>query len=372
MKLSYLALLLVLILVGCNSDDLEQSGRTEPQLTDLTVIGEDLGNVYRYNYRAETGTGVLLNLSEEYQLPPNFLTLRQDGELLTFFSVGNGYFSALQLEVGGNSPRYLQNFYPITGERSVTWGTASASQVFMAYYSPRGSKNLFVQILDLAAEVQADLSIAFNIREAYDPIYRENRLLVPYLGTDGIYKLAVIDTRQGILLQQLDLGTGVPSIFLEESGNIALVRRTLENDYNLEVYDFNSIQLLEEYSFNVNRFFEPGPLQASMVAGRMFYTHFYAQPAAVPFAPAIYDFTGGGNTILDMPSIENAVSAELMQDLRLTFVNYLPGSKMFAVGYYEDRQEPEVRGGILLISEAGELLERITFPFAPSFIMERN
>ncbi|MDC6350521.1 hypothetical protein PP178_03080 [Zeaxanthinibacter sp. PT1] len=361
-----------LFLMGCQSDDLEQGIIDEVSLPDLTVIGEDLEFVYRFNYQGSVNDGTLLNLSTELQLPPNYLTLRRDGDLLTFFSIANGKFSALQLGAGGETPVYLQDFYTISEERSVTWGAASSEQLFLAYYSPRGTKNLSVRIQDIVTMVKSDLSIAFNIEEAYDPIYLTNRLLVPYLASDGNYKLSIINTDEKIVQQQLDLGSGVASIIIEESGNLAIISRTNDNDYNLAVYDLRTVQLLEITRFNVNRFFEPGPVDAILQAGRLYYTHFYAQPAPVPFGPAIYDFTGAGNTILDMPSIERTVSEELSQKIRLTFVSFLPGSNLFAVGYFEDRQETEVRGGVLLITEAGVLTERITFPFAPSFIMERD
>ncbi|NNF19493.1 MAG: hypothetical protein HKN61_06915 [Flavobacteriaceae bacterium] len=361
-----------LILMGCQSDELEPVIADEASLPDLTVIGEDFEFVYRFNYEANVNKGTLLNLSTEFQLPPNYLTLRRDDDLLTFFSIANGKFSALQLGSRGETPVYLPDFYTISEERSVTWGTASSEQLFLAYYSPRGTKNLSVRIRDIATTAESDLVIAFNIDAAYDPIYLANRLLVPYLASDGNYKLSIINTDEEIVQQQLDLGSGVASVIIEESGNLAIISRSIDNDYKLAVYDLKTVQLLETMRFNVNRFFEPGPVNAILQAGRLYYTHYYAQPAAVPFGPAIYDFTGGGNTIFDMPAIEKSVSEELSQKIRLTFVKFLPVSKLFAVGYFEDRQETEVRGGILLITEEGELTEKITFPFAPSFIMERD
>jgi hypothetical protein len=303
--------LLVSLLTSCVGND--DGPPTEPvsQIPDFRVLGEDTGSILQYTYSASASQGNLINLTRTLNVPRQFITLRQVNELLTFYSFASGNFSAIQFNTETGESRSFDNFYTNSPEHSVIWGANSESKLFLGYYSPEGSSNLGVRFIDPVSNDWIELNIAFHTREVFQPLYHESRLLVPYMDEHANYKVAVLDTDTSVLLGTWDFGSATPSIIINNAGNIVIFTGNESSEYGYAVYDFDTLDIISESTFSLNRFFSPGPLQADLIDGILYYLHFYAQPSVVPFGPAVYDFEKEENTILDMPTSVREVLIDL-------------------------------------------------------------
>lgn len=170
------------------------------------------------------------------------------------------------------------------------------------------------------------------------------------------------------MLRTLDFGTEAPSILINNEGDIVIFTGIDRGKYGYTVYDFSTFDILSESEFSLNRFFSPGPLEADLIDGILYYLNFYAQPSLVPFGPAVYDFKKDQNTILDMIAIVQQVQEDLKATIILTAFGYQKEGKTFLVGYTKEGSTL-FDGGILVISEQGNLLENIQMPFVPIYIV---
>ncbi len=362
-------LLLAPFLTACVGNDDNPPADPISKTPDFTVLGEDTANILHYAYSAATGQGTLINLTESFNVPRQFITLRQVNKLLTFYSFASGNFTALQFNsVTGDSKSY-ENFYANNPERSVIWGANSENKLFMGYYSPEGSSNLGVLIINPQASNTTELNIAFNTRGVFQPFYYDNRLIIPYLDAGDNYKAAILDPDAGVLLRTIDFGTAAPSILIDNAGDIVIFTGINNSTYGYTVYDSHTFDILSESEFSLNRFFSPGPLEANLIDGVLYYLNFYAQPSAVPFGPAVYDFEKDENRILDMIAIVQEVQEELQAPIILTAFGYHKEGNTFLVGYTKEGSTL-FEGGILVISDQGKLLDNIPVPFVPIYIVQ--
>lgn len=365
---NFLALILVVFLCGCANDDQDPPPAEDSAVKDFIVLGEDLENVYLYTYMPGM-EGNLVNLTQENSISNQFLTLRQNGEELTFYTFSAGNFSAIQRNVQTGDSRFLENIYSVSDDQSVIWGTNSPDKLFFGYYSPRGSNNFGMRTVDILSNGITDFLIEANVQNVYEPLYHAGKLFVTYRSATGDYQTLIYDASDSSLLASWDFDKVIPSVFIGEAGDIVVITGAGGNTYQQTIYNFDTLEILEETSFALNRFFPPGPLDADLIGNRLYYLNFYAQPSLVPFGPAIYDFILEENRLIDMVGIVQELEQESGEPITLTSYGYLAEGRSFLLGYTRDFNAGLFQGGVLVISETGELLENIQTPFIPIYFV---
>lgn len=365
----FLAPLLVVFIWGCSSDDQGPAPEAVSVLRDFTVLGEDLESVFQYTYRTG-GEPEVVNLTQLNNLSNQFLTLRQNGEVLTFYTFSDGNFSAIQRNVQTGESRFLENIYSVSNDRSVIWGINSPDKLFFGYYSPRGTNDFGMRSVDILTEAVTDFPIEDNVQNVYEPLYHSGKLFVTFRSATGAYRTLTYDASDLSLLASWDFGTAIPSVFIGESGDVVVITGAGGNSYLQTLYNFDTLEKLEETPFEVNRFFPPGPLEAQLIANRLYYLNFYAQPSLVPFGPAIYDFILKENLIIDTVGIVQELEQESGDVITLTAYGYLAEGKTFLLGYTRDFNSGLFQGGVLVISETGEVIENIQTPFIPIYFVK--
>ncbi len=360
--------LLALFLISCVGNDDSSVAESVSRVPDFTLLGEDTSNIYQYRFEASTGNKTMINLTDELRVPRQFITLRQVDNLITFYSFSDDNFSAVQTNVTTGESQALDNFYTNSPERSVIWGANSENKLFLAYYSPIGSSDLGVRFIETGTGTARDVSLEVTTRNVFEPFYRKGKLFVPYENVSSGYMVAVLDTESETLLETMDFGNNIPSILSIDDGNIAIFLRSSGNAYEYRVYDIDTLVLLSTTDFNLSRFFLPGPVEADIIGDILYYLNFYAQPFPIPFGPALYDFSTGQNRILDMVSIVQEVESELNATLILTAFGYKPEGRSFLIGFTTEGS-PLFQGGLLVVSDEGVLLDRLTLPFVPIYIL---
>lgn len=354
--------------LNCTNDDNRTEMVSEEQMPDYIVIGQNFQSVFQYNYDGSQDEGKLFNLTQESNINREYLTLRQVSQVLTFFSFAAGSFSAVQRNHVTGESTFLNEFYTISNERSVTWGASSENKLFLGFFSPEGSTNYGIRTIDLNTEQETDLIIEYNVNDVYEPLYFNGRLLVTYLDQEANYKLAVLDTESSTIVRTFDFGKLVPSILINEEGGMFILSGNSMSDYELTLYDLQTLDVIEQDLFSINRYFLAGPIQSVAVIYRqkLYYLNLYAQPSLIPFGPATYDFITKENVIIDMPSIVQQVQDELGLDIELTAFDYNEKSNTFLMGYAKFVNVETLEGGVLIISEKGRLLKNTNLKFAPT------
>ena len=356
------------LFLNCTNDDNRTDVVSEEQMPDYIVIGQNFQSVFQYNYDGSQDEGKLFNLTQESNINREYLTLRQVSQVLTFFSFAAGSFSAVQRNHVTGESTFLNEFYTISNERSVTWGASSENKLFLGFFSPEGSTNYGIRTIDLNTEQETDLIVEYNVNDVYEPLYFDGRLLVTYLDQEANYKLAVLDTESSTIVRTFDFGKLVPSILINEEGGMFIFSGDSNSDYQLTLYDLQTLDVIEQDLFSINRYFLAGPIQSVAVIYRqkLYYLNLYAQPSLIPFGPATYDFITKENVIIDMPSIVQQVQDELGLDIELTAFDYNEKSNTFLMGYAKFVNVETLEGGVLIISEKGRLLKNTNLKFAPT------
>ena len=356
------------LFLNCTNDDNRTEMVSEEQMPDYIVIGQNFQSVFQYNYDGSQDEGKLFNLTQESNINREYLTLRQVSQVLTFFSFAAGSFSAVQRNHVTGESTFLNEFYTISNERSVTWGASSENKLFLGFFSPEGSTNYGIRTIDLNTEQETDLIVEYNVNDVYEPLYFDGRLLVTYLDQEANYKLAVLDTESSTIVRTFDFGKLVPSILINEEGGMFIFSGDSNSDYQLTLYDLQTLDVIEQDLFSINRYFLAGPIQSVAVIYRqkLYYLNLYAQPSLIPFGPATYDFITKENVIIDMPSIVQQVQDELGLDIELTAFDYNEKSNTFLMGYAKFVNVETLEGGVLIISEKGRLLKNTNLKFAPT------
>ena len=360
--------IIVTLFPGCTNDDDQTNMVSEDQLPNYTVIGQNFQSVFQFNYDGTLDEGDLFNLTTESNINREYLTLRQVSEVLTFFSFAAGSFSAVQRNYVTGESTFLNEFYTISNERSVTWGTNSENKLFLGFFSPEGSTNYGIRTIDLATGQEIDLIVEYNVNDVFEPLYYSGRLLITYLDSQSDYKLSVLDTDSNTIIRTLDFGKSVPSILINKDGDMIILSGNSASEYELTLYDLQTLEVIQEDLFSINRYFFAGPIEseASLVNEKLYYLNLYAQPSNIPFGPATYDFITKENRIIDMLSIVQQVQDEVGLDIELTAFDYNQKSNTFLMGYAKLVDTETLEGGIIIISEEGRLLKNTNLKFAPT------
>lgn len=356
--------------ISCSKDDGPGTFVEMASTPNFKMIGEDAENIFQYNYNATLESGSQINLTQTLGLDPMYLTLRQVAEVVSFYSFSAGSFSILQQNtLNGQSTAY-PDFYTVTEERSITWGTNSEDLLFLGNYSPQGSRNFGIRTLDPADGSFTDLSIEFNIEQGYDPLYFRQRLLMTYKDAAGAYKVAIFNTETRSIMLTLDYGDGVPNVLIDDEGNIGVVIGTGNSNFVYQVYDIETLILQRETLFVLDKFLPPGPLQGAVYGNTLFYTYSLAQPSPVTLGPAYFDFENNTDFVIDILSIVQQVELETQFTIALTAMRYIAEVEVFLMGYANVNSSTEITGGVLVISKTGTILERIEVPFAPTYFIK--
>lgn len=367
-KLSLFFALFLILLLGCAKDVIPVE--EEISLPIFTVIGEDLDFVYEYHYNGLIDSGEVKNLSNELGVYSDYLTLRQLQTTLFFYSFSSGSFSLARKNlVSGNSETF-QNFYTNTGQRSISWGINSENTVFFGFYAPVGSTNLGVLSVDLSGIQVRDLILENNILNLYQPLYSNGKLFITYKDSLSNYKITVFNTNSKQVIKTLEFEKAAPSILLDDFGDLAVIKPVMGLEALLEIYDFNTLEIKEQVTLTLNQTFGAGPLSAILNTDKLYYSYTYSQPFSLATGPAILDLNTNSNTVLDLVSLFAQVESELGSPIVLVSQGYSKFQNVFFVGYGVLNNGDNVEGGVLIISESGELLKNIAIPFAPTYFVK--
>ena len=206
----------------------------------------------------------------------------------------------------------------------------------------------------------------------FEPLYYSNRLLITYLDQQSNYKLSVLDTESNNLLRTFEFGKSVPSVLINKDGDMIILTGNSASDYELTLYNLQTLEVIQEDQFSINRYFFAGSVQseAFIVNEKLYYLNLYAQPSNIPFGPATYDFITKENRIIDMLSIVQEIQDEVGLDIELTAFDYNEKSNTFLMGYATLVDEETLEGGIIVISEEGRVLRNTNLKFAPTRFIE--
>ena len=363
-------LLWAVLIASCSKDSAPGQPVEEAVIPDFRMIGEDETNIYQFNYDASQEEGSQLNLTQALGVDPLYLTLRQVNDVVFFYSFSDGSFSVISQNTLTGQTLAYPDFYTVTEERSITWGINSEDLLFLGYYSPKGSRDFGLRTIEPLTGNFTDLPLALNVQQVYDPLYFRERLFVTYKDENGRYVVAVFNTETRALLQTFDFATGIPNLLINEIGNLGIIIGTGNENFVYQIYDIETLALQNEIQFQLNEFLPAGPLQGAVFGNTLYYTNLFAQPATVPFGPAFYDFVKDENVVIDILSIVQEVEAATQFTVNLTALRYFEEEEVFLMGYANAFTPNGIKGGVLVISREGNLLERIEVPFAPTYFVK--
>jgi len=366
----YWLILCGIVLSSCSKEATSTNEAVEIEIPNFKVIGEDLDNIYQFSYDASLKQGIQVNLTESLGVDPLYIELRQVSDVISFYSFSSGSFSVILQNVATGQSTTYPDFYTVNDERSIIWGTNSEDALFLGYFSPQGSKNFGLRTLNPGTQESSDLSIAFNVQQVFDPVYYRQRLFVSYQDEVGKYQVGIFNTETKAILQTFDFGNDVPSILIDDMGDIGIIIGKGNNNFTYQVYDLETLSPIIETDFTFNKYLAPGPLQGAIFGDVLYYTNFLAQPSAVPFGPAYYDFVLNENRVIDIVSIVQQVEQATQFTVDVTAMRYLEKAGVFLMGYVNVNTANSVEGGILIISKEGVLIDRVEVPFAPTYIIK--
>lgn len=371
MKKHYLPCLLAfVILVSCAGDDTDFEFAEEATLPSFVAIGEDLETVWQLNYNGASQNAQIEDIGTQLAIDPNYLTLRQTGNQLSFYSFDSGFFDLSQKDVVTGDIQIFDRFYQNTDQRSVVWGINNETEVFFGFFAPLGSTNLAVRQIGLQDLQGQDLLLEADITRLYQPVYERNKLFIPYEDGSNIFKVGVYETNTQQLRVTLNFGTARPSIFMNADGNLAVLKFDSNTGLSLDIFDFDSIQLLQTTPLDLNQVFPVGALEAELQGDALYYEYTFVQPSALNSGPAIFNLGSQQNQILDLRGIIEQLETEPTNDLTLTTQRFSPRDNVFYVGYANLAENRTDEGGILILSREGELLQDIRLDFVPTYILK--
>ncbi|MFS4446276.1 hypothetical protein [Maribacter sp. 2307UL18-2] len=364
--------LVVFALFSCAKDDgVDIEVSNEPNI-NITLVGEDLERVYQYEYDSSSGLEVQSDLTQELGLGSSYLTLRQKGDVLSFYIFSSGNFSLIQKNVETGQSSINSNFYTENNERNILWGTNDDENIYLGIFEPQGTSNFGVLTIDNANGMQRQLMIEEDIQISYQPIYHQGKLLLTY--RDGLdnYKVAVVETATNNVIKRLDFGELVPNIFIDGMDDVVILKSESGENYSYTIYDTNTFEQIEEVEFPLTRYFDPGILTARFIGKELFYYSLYVQPAEVRFGPASFNFTTNSETLVDMERIVRQVEAESGKSIQLLSQGIDEQTGSYLVGYVEVNDNDQLEGGALIISSKGELIKNIELPFVPTYFLIKD
>ncbi len=362
----YIVLAFAMIIFGCANDDGSSDQEQLQDTASFIVIGEDIENIYQYSFEGSTETGTLVNLTQDSGVPLNYLTLREVGDIISFYSFSNGSFSLVQVDVVTGAEANYPNLLPVTADRSIAWGTNTLSNAFFGYFGPAGMRNFSIVDVGLQVEDIQDRMIDFNVDTALQPLLFGDKIYIVYRDNLGNYKLTFYAIETKTRGPILDFQNIPISLIIEDSGNLAVIKNGTAP--TLELFDGN-LGFIKSSPLNFNSGFPSGPVYGAVLKNdKLYYALRYVQPSRYPFGPAVFDFATQNNDIIDLFGIAGAVEAELGTTIEITTQTFDAGQDMFFVGYAIPT-ENEPSGGVLQISAAGELIANVSLSFFPSYFM---
>ncbi len=359
-----------LFLWGCSNDDpVDDELESQAVVPDFQFLGEDEDSIYWYSYEAEEEVMTAQNLTQDDNLDRFYITLRQVGDVLSFFSLSGGSFSLFQKNIQDNNVTTVDSFISISGERSVIWGANTETQILIGYYSPPGSGEYGVRVLDVNTGNFIDTPLASNVFDTLEPLYFNQRLFTSYLDNNDRYHLVVFNTTDFSIIRSFDFGDQIPAFLIDDLGNFVLFRGS-QGIFNKETYSLVNMELLMSDSFDLNEFFEPGPLDAYLVGNKLYYKSALVQPAPIEFTPAVFNFDSRIKQTTDILSIRETVIEQIGRNIIPTAFGFSTNSRVFLLGYAEVTTATSFDGGIIIISEEGDLLEVLELEVVPTYFIK--
>lgn len=360
-----------LLILGCsNGDDAAGDGKNPSNPIGITAIGADGAALYQYTHDGTQEIGEITNLSNELGLGADYLTLRQVGNTLSFYTFNEGNFSLFQKDVATGEVQTYIDFYTNTAARSIVWGTNDGDTVFFGYYNPEGTTNLAIQNLALENFQGSDLSLEFNIDRLYQPLYHEGRLYITYRSGNLDYKISVYDTVTFALVQTLAYGTYAPSILIDGNGNLAVFKFDETAAVRLEIRDVDALAIIGESNFEWTQRFPPGPMNAEVKDGKVYYGYEYPQPFDLQIGPAVLDLATGENLLLDLKGAIDTIEAAGEISTYVVWQQFDAKQEVFLISYGVFNDGPLLTGGLLVLSPKGLLLDTMELPFVPTYFVK--
>lgn len=356
------------ILFSCSNDDVQEAN--EIQDFNLTIIGEDLQEVYQYDYESLNNTGTQINLSSELGIKNNYLTLREFEGSLSFYSFSNSAISLTQKNLATGRITDFPNFYTISAERSLVWGINDENSVYFGLYKPLGSTNLTLRIVSFADMQGFDVSLEFGIRRLYEPLYDNGNLFITYLTGSENYKLVVYNVDANAIVKTFEFGKEKPSFLITDLGNLAVWTQEGNSNTNLELFDTLNFLSISTSALPMAQPFEAGPINGAIVDEKLYYQYVYTQPFEIESGPALLDLNSGDNTILDIVGLINKVNEDEEISIRPLFGQYLSDINLFAISYALQNQVGDEIGGFLLVSLEGNLVVQRNLEFLPTYFVD--
>ncbi len=367
----YRLLLAVFLIWGCSDDDGTITVTEQDTIPDFQVIGEDASSIYQYSYTSTDEEGSILNLTQANGVNRQYITLRQTADLLSFFSFASDNFSVVLHDAFTNASVSYPNFYAVSDDRAITWGSNSEFNLFLGFYTPRGTRNYNVRIIDPETELFTDVPIAFNTTRAFQPLYSNGRLVLLYQDSIENYQIAILDTDNAAIIQTLDFGAAATSIFLNDSEDLVVLSSLDQTNYEYSIYDLQTLAVNEEGGFVLNKFLPSGPVVANLSDNKLYYINFFAQPYPLTSGPAVYDLSLQEDRVIDMLGIAEEIEEEIGTSIVLTDIYYLESAGLFAIGYAEATPADSWNGGLIFVNPTGEKVYRLELPFIPTYMVRQ-
>ena len=366
MKLKYWTLFfLALVLCACSNDDGNEPEFTPPKNINFKVVGQDLERVYLFSFNGNEDNSATTDLSEELGISLGFLTLRQNNDVLSFYSFSEGFFSLATKDVNTGAVMNYDNFFFNTSERSITWGIDNTEQVVFGYFGPDGARNLNLLDFGLDSSTEQDIPIEFNVDNTSQPLLFDNRVYITYRDNLSNNKLTYYDIETGSLGPEISSTESI-SYLITSIGELAIVKTQPEN--RIELFDSESFTFLERISTNRSFAFQAGPIvNATLIDNRLYFNEILPQPSQFLSTPAVFDLINQDTNFVDIGGVVDAVELELNETVFPTISLYDPGQDVFFMAY--GLLNNQTSGGVLVISGEGEILEIVELPFLPTFIL---
>ena len=363
-----LVLFAAIILFSCSNDNIQETENIQD--FNLTIIGEDLQDVYQYDYESVNNTGTQTNLSSELGIQNNYLTLREFEGSLSFYSFSNNAISITQKNLATGRITNFPNFYTISAERSLVWGINDENSVYFGLYKPLGSTNLTLRVVSLAEMQGFDISLEFGIDTLYEPLYDNGNLFITYLTGNENYKLIIYNADANAIVKTFEFGKEKPSFLITDLGNLAIFTQDGNGNTNLELFDTLNFLSISTSIFSMTQPFKVGPINGAIVNEKLYYQYVYTQPFEIENGPAFLDLTSGDNRILDIIGLINKVNDDEGIIIRPLFGQYLSDINLFVISYALQNAIGEEIGGFLLVSLDGNLVVQRNLAFLPTHFID--
>ena len=369
MRNTYLVFLSFYFFFSCSKEEELVTPEIQEGIS-FELVGVNTDAVFQYSYDGSLNSGVETNLTNEVGVGTNYLTLRQNGPTLSFYSFNSGQFSLYQKNIKTGEVKNFEDFYTNTSERSIVWGTNNDTSVFFGFYKPQGTSNLAIRNIDLGTLEGTDLSLEFNINTLYPPLYHNGKLFITYKTNTLDYSIAVYDTDNSTLEQTISYGTDAPSILINDDGDLAVFKFSTDFSTSIDILDFDTLEKVQEFSPTLMQQFNPGPINAKLIDDKFYYEFEYSQPFSIERGPAVYDLTTGTNTIIDLLGLMNEVEMANDASIYIFSQQYNAKEKVFLVSYVEFTNDNRLRGGAMVISNEGKLVDAVPLNFLPVYFIE--